>query len=156
MSYGGGFDVPSRSSVPIFGKILGASTRDVIDLGKPMPTKRLPTIFPTLSASEKIKATRIYSALGRLRIGKALLAQRPFRSTHQTISDTGLVGGGSPPSPGKVSLANRGVLFLDELPEFNRKTLAVTRQPLKASAYRTGTQTFNKSILIVFTCSPGM
>jgi magnesium chelatase family protein len=99
--------------------------------GKTMLAKRLPTILPTLSASESIETTRIYSALGRLSRGQALLAQRPFRSPHHTISDAGLVGGGSPPSPGEVSLANHGVLFLDELPEFNRKTLEVMRQPLE-------------------------
>lgn len=99
--------------------------------GKTMLAKRLPTILPTLSASESIETTRIYSALGRLNRGQALLAQRPFRSPHHTISDAGLVGGGSPPSPGEVSLANHGVLFLDELPEFNRKTLEVMRQPLE-------------------------
>ena len=99
--------------------------------GKTMLAKRLPTILPTLSASESIETTRIYSALGRLRTGQALMAQRPFRSPHHTISDAGLVGGGSPPAPGEVSLANHGVLFLDELPEFNRKTLEVMRQPLE-------------------------
>jgi magnesium chelatase family protein len=99
--------------------------------GKTMLAKRLPTILPTLSAGESIETTRIYSALGRLNRGQALLAQRPFRSPHHTISDAGLVGGGSPPSPGEVSLANHGVLFLDELPEFNRKTLEVMRQPLE-------------------------
>jgi magnesium chelatase family protein len=99
--------------------------------GKTMLAKRLPTILPTLSAGESIETTRIYSALGRLRTGQALMAQRPFRSPHHTISDAGLVGGGSPPAPGEVSLANHGVLFLDELPEFNRKTLEVMRQPLE-------------------------
>lgn len=99
--------------------------------GKTMLAKRLPSILPILSAEESIETTRIYSALGRLQAGQALMAQRPFRSPHHTISDAGLVGGGSPPSPGEVSLANHGVLFLDELPEFNRKTLEVMRQPLE-------------------------
>jgi magnesium chelatase family protein len=99
--------------------------------GKTMLAKRLPTILPTLSAEESIETTRIYSALGRLQTGQALMAQRPFRSPHHTISDAGLVGGGSPPAPGEVSLANHGVLFLDELPEFNRRTLEVMRQPLE-------------------------
>lgn len=96
-----------------------------------MLAKRMSSILPTLSPSESIETTRIYSALGRLKPGQPLMVQRPFRSPHHTISDAGLVGGGSPPAPGEVSLANNGVLFLDELPEFNRKTLEVMRQPLE-------------------------
>jgi magnesium chelatase family protein len=99
--------------------------------GKTMLAKRLSSILPTLSPKESIETTRIYSALGRLQPGQPLLVQRPFRSPHHTISDAGLVGGGSPPAPGEVSLAHNGVLFLDELPEFNRKTLEVMRQPLE-------------------------
>lgn len=99
--------------------------------GKTMLAKRLPTILPPLTASESIETTRIYSALGRLQPGQPLMAQRPFRSPHHTISDAGLVGGGSPPSPGEISLSHNGVLFLDELPEFNRRTLEVMRQPLE-------------------------
>lgn len=99
--------------------------------GKTMLAKRMSSILPTLSPAESIETTRIYSALGRLQPGQPLMVQRPFRSPHHTISDAGLVGGGSPPSPGEVSLANNGVLFLDELPEFNRKTLEVMRQPLE-------------------------
>ncbi|MEM6689600.1 MAG: YifB family Mg chelatase-like AAA ATPase [Planctomycetota bacterium] len=99
--------------------------------GKTMLAKRLPTILPQLEASESIETTRIYSALGQLPSGQPLLAQRPFRSPHHTISDAGLVGGGSPPAPGEISKAHHGVLFLDELPEFNRKTLEVMRQPLE-------------------------
>ncbi len=99
--------------------------------GKTMLAKRLPSIMPTLTAEESIETTRIYSALGRLQPGQPLLAIRPFRSPHHTISDAGLVGGGSPPAPGEISLAHHGVLFLDELPEFNRRTLEVMRQPLE-------------------------
>lgn len=99
--------------------------------GKTMLAKRLPSILPTLTAEESIETTRIYSSLGRLQAGQPLLATRPFRSPHHTISNAGLVGGGSPPAPGEISLAHNGVLFLDELPEFDRRTLEVMRQPLE-------------------------
>jgi magnesium chelatase family protein len=91
----------------------------------------MPTILPELLAEESIETTRIYSAVGRLPVGQPLLAQRPFRSPHHTISNAGLVGGGSTPTPGEISLAHNGVLFLDELPEFVRQTLEVLRQPLE-------------------------
>lgn len=99
--------------------------------GKTMLAKRVPTILPSLTASESIETTRIYSSLGKLTPGQPLLARRPFRSPHHTISEAGLVGGGNPPSPGEISQAHNGVLFLDELPEFNRRTLEVMRQPLE-------------------------
>jgi magnesium chelatase family protein len=99
--------------------------------GKTMLAKRVPTILPELTPEESIETTRIYSAVGRLKPGQPLLATRPFRPPHHTISDAGLVGGGSTPTPGEISLAHNGVLFLDELPEFNRRTLEVLRQPLE-------------------------
>lgn len=99
--------------------------------GKTMLAKRLPTVLPRLGVEESIETTRIYSSLGRLQAGQPLMAQRPFRSPHHTISNAGLVGGGSPPAPGEISLAHHGVLFLDELPEFDRRTLEVMRQPLE-------------------------
>jgi magnesium chelatase family protein len=99
--------------------------------GKTMLAKRVPTIMPTLTAAESIETTRIYSALGRLDPGQPLMARRPFRAPHHTISNAGLVGGGSTPTPGEISLSHHGVLFLDELPEFNRQTLEVLRQPLE-------------------------
>lgn len=99
--------------------------------GKTMLASRVPSILPVLSPSESIETTRIYSAIGRLAPGQPLMARRPFRSPHHTISEAGLVGGGSPPSPGEISLSHHGVLFLDELPEFNRRTLEVLRQPLE-------------------------
>ncbi|HEY7327423.1 MAG TPA: YifB family Mg chelatase-like AAA ATPase [Gemmataceae bacterium] len=99
--------------------------------GKTMLSRRLPSIMPPLTAGESLETTRIYSATGRLNPGEALLATRPFRSPHHTISDAGMVGGGSTPAPGEISLAHHGVLFLDELPEFNRRSLEVLRQPLE-------------------------
>jgi magnesium chelatase family protein len=99
--------------------------------GKTMLARRLPTILPALSPSESLETTRIYSALGRLPAGESLLTTRPFRSPHHTISDAGMVGGGTNPAPGEISLAHHGVLFLDELPEFNRRSLEVLRQPLE-------------------------
>ncbi len=99
--------------------------------GKTMLAKRMPTVLPRLTPAESIETTRIYSALGQLPAGQPLLARRPFRSPHHTISDAGLVGGGNPPTPGEISKAHNGILFLDELPEFNRKTLEVMRQPME-------------------------
>ena len=99
--------------------------------GKTMLAQRMPTVLPPLSALESIETTRIYSVLGQLPADQPLMARRPFRSPHHTISDAGLVGGGSQPVPGEISKSHNGVLFLDELPEFNRKTLEVMRQPLE-------------------------
>src|SRR5437762_7881088 len=99
--------------------------------GKTMLSRRLPSIMPPLTPSESLETTRIYSATGRLGPGEALMATRPFRSPHHTISDAGMVGGGSTPTPGEISLAHHGVLFLDELPEFHRRSLEVLRQPIE-------------------------
>ncbi len=99
--------------------------------GKTMLAKRVRTILPGLTPSESVETTRIYSATGRLATDQPLLATRPFRSPHHTISEAGLVGGGSNPAPGEISLSHNGVLFLDELPEFNRRTLELMRQPLE-------------------------
>ena len=99
--------------------------------GKSMMAKRLPGILPPLSLSESLETTQIYSVAGKLSSGTSLISQRPFRSPHHTISQVALVGGGSSPQPGEISLAHNGVLFADELPEFNKQTLEVLRQPLE-------------------------
>ena len=99
--------------------------------GKTMLAKRLPSILPRLSLEESIVTTKIHSVAGTLPAGSGLLARRPFRAPHHTISTAGLVGGGTPPRPGEVSLAHHGVLFLDELAEFRRDTLEVLRQPME-------------------------
>ncbi len=99
--------------------------------GKTMLAKRIPSILPKMDFDEAIETTRIHSIMGLLPGKKPILATRPFRSPHHTISDAGLIGGGQVPSPGEVSLAHNGVLFLDELPEFRRNVLEVLRQPLE-------------------------
>ncbi len=126
--------------------------------GKTMLARRLPTIMPPLTPSESLSTTRIYSALGRLKPDEPLLATRPFRDPHHTISDAGMVGGGSPPAPGEISLAHHGVLFLDELPEFHRRSLEVLRQPLEHGAVTISralaSTTFPASFLLVASMNP--
>ncbi|MGH7568201.1 MAG: YifB family Mg chelatase-like AAA ATPase [Gemmatimonadales bacterium] len=99
--------------------------------GKTMLARRLPTILPKMSLDEALETTKIHSVAGVLPLGESLVARRPFRAPHHTISDAGLIGGGSYPRPGEVSLAHGGVLFLDELPEFRKNVLEVLRQPME-------------------------
>lgn len=100
--------------------------------GKTMLSRRLPTILPPLTFSEAVEVTQVASVAGTLPSGQALVAQRPFRAPHHTVSDVGLIGGGTVPRPGEVSLAHHGVLFLDELPEFKKNVLEVLRQPMES------------------------
>jgi magnesium chelatase family protein len=126
--------------------------------GKSMLAKRLPTIMPDMSEEEAIEATKIHSITGMLDLKRAFLTTRPFRSPHHTISDAGLLGGGTNPGPGEVSLAHHGVLFLDELPEFRRSTLEVMRQPLEDGhvtiARAAGSLTFPARFMLVAALNP--
>ncbi len=126
--------------------------------GKTMLARRLSTILPPLTPAESLETTRIYSALGRLPADQPLLAQRPFRPPHHTISDAGMVGGGNPPAPGEISLAHHGVLFLDELPEFHRRSLEVLRQPLEEGQVTISraltSSTFPASVVLVAAMNP--
>jgi magnesium chelatase family protein len=126
--------------------------------GKSMLAKRIPTIMPGMNEEEAIEATKIHSAGGLLSEVQAFIATRPFRAPHHTISDAGLLGGGTNPGPGEVSLSHHGVLFLDELPEFRRSTLEVMRQPLEDGkvtiARAAATVTFPAQFMLVAAMNP--
>jgi magnesium chelatase family protein len=126
--------------------------------GKSMLSKRLPSILPPLTLAEALETTKIHSIVGLLKPGQALVTQRPFRAPHHTASDAGLLGGNINPTPGEISLAHNGVLFLDELPEFKRSVLETMRQPLEEGVVTisraAGTMTFPSRFMLVAAMNP--
>lgn len=129
-------DVRGQDNVKRALEVAAAGGHNIIMVGPPgsgksMMAKRLPTILPPLTLRESLETTQIHSIAGKTGRDTSLIAQRPFRAPHHTISEVALVGGGTNPQPGEISLAHNGVLFADELPEFNRTTLEVLRQPLE-------------------------
>ncbi|MBW4968998.1 YifB family Mg chelatase-like AAA ATPase [Croceibacter atlanticus] len=156
-------DVKGQESIKRCMEIAAAGGHNIILIGPPgsgktMLSKRLPSILPPMSLKEALETTKIHSVSGRMREHSGLMAERPFRSPHHTISDVALVGGGAYPQPGEISLSHNGVLFLDELPEFKRSVLEVMRQPLEDREVTISrakfTVTYPSSFMLVASMNP--
>ncbi|MBR9758500.1 MAG: YifB family Mg chelatase-like AAA ATPase [Algicola sp.] len=156
-------DVKGQESIKRCMEIAAAGGHNIILIGPPgagktMLAKRLPSILPPMTLQEALETTKIHSVAGRVKAHMGLMAQRPFRSPHHTISNVALVGGGSYPQPGEISLSHNGVLFLDELPEFKREVLEVMRQPLEDREVTISrakfTVTYPSSFMLVASMNP--